>query len=205
MPVLSPGKRGRLCEGLNTLPRKKTLFTETMSKENTTSNGCGVLTCGPPADDYLIDSVEEPTMVRTGQSRKEPRERMRTLTQPKIKLNIGTWNVRTMSQVGKTKQIVNEMSNYNIDILGVAEARWTGFGEMNTSDKYHILYSGDDTKHEKGVAIIMSEKAKKSLLDWQPVNNRIIKANFFSKFAKLTVIQAYAPTNDADEETKTEF
>lgn len=163
------------------------------------------MTCGLPADDYLIDSVQEPSMMQMGQSRKDSLSRMRTLAQPKIKLRLGTWNVRTMFQVGKTKQIVNEMINYNIDILGVAESRWTLFGEIKTTDDYHILFSGDDVKHEKGVALVISKRARKSLLDWQPVNNRIIKASFYSKYAKLTVIQAYAPTNDADEELKIEF
>ena len=43
------------------------------------------------------------------------------------------------------------------------------------------------------------------MLQWQPVNDRLITARFDSNFCKLTLIQCYAPTNDADEEIKNEF
>ena len=110
-----------------------------------------------------------------------------------------------MYQIGKTKQIVNEMCNYGLDILGIAEARWTGFGEVKTTDGYSIVYSGHEEKHERGVALIMSKKAKASLISWAPVSDRIIKARFYSRHAKLTIIQVYAPTNEADEEQKARF
>ena len=35
-----------------------------------------------------------------------------------------------------------------------------------------------------------------------PVSDRIINARFTSRFIKPTVVQVYAPTNDADEESK---
>lgn len=53
-------------------------------------------------------------------------------------------------------------------------------------------------RHEKGVALILSENAGKSLIDWKPISSGIIKAGFFSWHIKFTVIQTYAPTNDAD-------
>ncbi|XP_063427083.1 craniofacial development protein 2-like [Mytilus trossulus] len=54
---------------------------------------------------------------------------------------------------------------------------------------------------------MMNERAtcKKSLMEWTPIKKRMIKARFYSKYEKLTVIQTYAPTNDAKEEEKEEF
>ena len=49
---------------------------------------------------------------------------------------------------------------------------------------------------------MMTKEATKALIDWSPINERIIKARFYSKFVKLTVKHVYAPTNDADEQTK---
>ena len=68
-----------------------------------------------------------------------------------------------------------------------------------------ILYSGQNTNHVNGVAIIISKEVEKTLLQWQPVNDRLITARFDSKFCKLTLMQCYAPTNDADEELKNEL
>ena len=42
-------------------------------------------------------------------------------------------------------------------------------------------------------------------MKWNPVSDRIISARFFSKFAKLTVIQIYSPTNEAEEDDKDSF
>ena len=46
----------------------------------------------------------------------------------------------------------------------------------------------------------MDKVAKKSLLGWEPVNSRIIRARFFSKYVKTTIIQCYAPTDEATDE-----
>ena len=46
---------------------------------------------------------------------------------------------------------------------------------------------------------------EKTLLEWKPVNDRLMKVRFNSKFAKLTTIACYAPTEEAEEEEKDEF
>ena len=58
-----------------------------------------------------------------------------SLLNPKSNCNIGTWNVQTMYSTSKTAQIVKEMGNYQLDILGISECRWTGSGKMNTKNK----------------------------------------------------------------------
>ena len=52
---------------------------------------------------------------------------------------------------------------------------------------------------------MMSQDAAGALIEWTPVSERIIQARFHSRHIKLTVIHVYAPTEDADEETKDEF
>ena len=57
----------------------------------------------------------------------------------------------------------------------------------------------------QGVAIMITQVARKALIDWLPINESIIKARFYSKFVKLAIIHVYAPTNDVDKQTKEEF
>ena len=53
-----------------------------------------------------------------------------------------------------------------------------------------IIYSGrEDGSHRSEVAMMMSKRAESALIEWVPVNERIIKARFHSKYIKLTVIQ----------------
>ena len=63
----------------------------------------------------------------------------------------------------------------------------------------------DDDIHQHGVAIMLSREAARALINWTPIDERIIRARFHSRHVKLTLIHAYAPTNDADEESKDHF
>ncbi|XP_063420210.1 craniofacial development protein 2-like [Mytilus trossulus] len=145
-------------------------------------------------------------MTVISESRDEANNTRNGLLRPKSLLRVGGWNVRTMYEVGKTAQIEKEMLNYNIDILGISECRWTGYGSVITTNGQKIVYSGrKDNIHREGVAIIMNKQASKALIEWKPIDERIITARFHSKYVKLTLSQCYAPTNEADIETKTDF
>ena len=145
-------------------------------------------------------------MTTMGESRKGALSPNSSLANPKTKVKVGCWNVRTMFSVGKTAQITAEMTRYGIGILGISECRWSGFGRLKARTGETIIYSGrDDDVHQSGVAIIISKKVAQCLDSWRPISDRIIEARFFSRFIKTTVIQVYAPTNEADDEVKDDF
>ena len=137
--------------------------------------------------------------LREGITRKE------SLVHPRKQIRVACWNVRTMYAPGKAMEIDRAMDKFNIDILGVSECRWLGAGKVRLSSGSVVLYSGMENVHERGVAVIIKSKHSGSLMEWEPVNERIIRARFFSRHIKLTVIQCYAPTNDASEEEKEAF
>ena len=154
-------------------------------------------------------------MKLSGQSRKDVRGRMKvpshnkpdtSFNSPKKTCMIGCWNVRTMYSVGKAAQVAKEMRDNKCEILGLSEVRWNGFGQVELTSGESVIFSGrEDNLHRQGVGIMMSKKIKKSLIEWKPVNERIILARFYSKFLKTTVIQVYAPTEDSTEEEKDVF
>ena len=47
---------------------------------------------------------------------------------PKKKMRVACWNGRSLYQTGKLAQVVREFDTYNLDILGICEARRTGTG-----------------------------------------------------------------------------
>ena len=54
-----------------------------------------------------------------------------------------------------------------------------------------------DNQHHEGVAIILKKGIAYSLLEWKPVNSRILKIRLQGKHVNTTIIQCYSPTNDS--------
>ena len=111
-----------------------------------------------------------------------------------------------MYSIGKTAQVTAEIQRYRISVLGVSECRWSGFGRLRTQTGEIILYSGrEHDVHQSGVAIVMTRYASRCLESCSPVSERIITARFHSKYIKTTIVQVYAPTNEAEDEAKETF
>jgi exonuclease III len=60
-------------------------------------------------------------------------------------------------------------------------------------------------RRAKGVGIIMDETTDKNVIKWTPINSRIIRVDLDLEGNKLTVVQVYAPTEDADVIEKEQF
>lgn len=124
----------------------------------------------------------------------------------KTKIRLGFWNVRTMYETGKLAQVTAEMRRCRLHVLGVSESRWTGTGRMKAVSGETVLYSGrDDRQHREGVAIILKKGAERSLMEWKPIDSRIIKARLKGRHNNITLIQCYAPTNDSEDDLKDNF
>ena len=127
---------------------------------------------------------------------------------PKLRTWIGQWNVRTLYEQGKLAQLAEEMRHYRLEVSGVSEARWNQFGEIELASGKLLIYSGKENKddiHERGACIMLSGYVKKCLMEWEPVDDRIITARINAKIQKITIIQCYAPMNNAEPYEKEEF
>ena len=121
------------------------------------------------------------------------------------KVNIGTWNVRTLYACGKVNELEHELKRYQWDILGLAEMRWTGFGETTSEDGHKIWYSGEETQHERGMGFIVRREITGYILSYTPVSSRIISIRVSARPKNVTIIQVYAPTTDHEDHEIEEF
>ena len=82
------------------------------------------------------------------------------------------------------------MEKYKLDLLGVSEVRWLGFGEQRRTNGGGFLYSGrdEDGDHRNGKGILISTKAISSLIEWHPVSERIITASFKAKVRNVSIV-----------------
>ena len=64
-----------------------------------------------------------------------------------------------------------KMNNYQIRLLALQEARWTGSGKQSLDKGNKIMWSGhQDDIHSQVVALIMDKEAAQVLMEWKPVN-----------------------------------
>ena len=99
---------------------------------------------------------------------------------------------------GKLEVVKQEVARVNVDILGIHELKWTGMGEFN-SDNHYIYYCGQESLRRNGVAIMVNKRARNAVFGCNLKNDRMISVRFQGKPFNITVIQAYAPTSNAEE------
>lgn len=97
------------------------------------------------------------------------------------------------------------MKGYNLDIAALQEIRWSGQGECIIEGD-SIFYQGrEDSIHRSGVGFFISRRARKSVLEFIGVNERIAVIRLQSKHFNISIISAYAPTLAAEDEIKDAF
>jgi len=82
--------------------------------------------------------------------------------------------------------------------------RWTGQGQFVTDSGSTVMYSGS-ANAAGGVAVILNKQWGDSLLSYNPVSDRIMTVRVQASRWNLTLIQVYAPTNQATELEKDTF
>ena len=80
--------------------------------------------------------------------------------------------------------------------MGLAQVRWTGFGETTTNAGHKIWYYGEDSKHQHGVTFTVRKEVVGSIIGCTPVSSRLISIRISARPYNITVIQVHAPTSD---------
>ena len=77
----------------------------------------------------------------------------------------------------------------------------SGRHKINTGET--VLYSErEDDQHHQGVVIIFKKGLEKCLIEWKPINSRLIKVRLKVRHINTTIIQCHAPTEDSEEDNK---
>lgn len=81
-----------------------------------------------------------------------------------------------MLKPSKLAQVAREFCNYKLQVLGLCEIRWKDSGEIRTATGEHLFFSdkSEEETHHCGVGLMLSRTAKKCLVEWQPIADRII-------------------------------
>ena len=57
------------------------------------------------------------------------------------------------------------MAEYGFEAPGICETRWKGMGSITLQSGAKVVYVGDDEVQQGGVAIMISTRAKRALME----------------------------------------
>ena len=156
--------------------------------------------------DYTVPDRSSPGSARTAPFIAHEGEGVKCATDDNNKLHtrsnvsIGTWNVRTLRPPGKLEELTHEMRRYCWIDLGLCEVRWKNFGKTTTQDGHKLYFSGKKDRHENGVGFLIHKDTVNIVMGCQPVSSRLNTVHLRATPFNITVVQAYAPTTDYDED-----
>ena len=105
------------------------------------------------------------SMTTGDQNREDVFSSIADLQTPKLLLRVGLWNVITPFQSVRLALVTREMNNYNLAIMGIAEARWREIWKQRLNSGEIVIWSRrQENKHQEGVALIIARSYAKNLL-----------------------------------------
>uniref|UniRef100_G1KWH0 Endonuclease/exonuclease/phosphatase domain-containing protein n=1 Tax=Anolis carolinensis TaxID=28377 RepID=G1KWH0_ANOCA len=139
------------------------------------------------------------------------------LCDQKIKMNFGTWNVRTLLDNTDSKRperrtavIARELRHFKIDIAALQETRRAGEGQLKEEKGgYTFFWKGlpEEERRIHRVGFAVRNDLVKHLTETPTgINERLSTFRInLAKNQQATIICAYAPTLDANEDIKENF
>jgi hypothetical protein len=115
-----------------------------------------------PGKNYIAEKAQENN---SGRCKKGRLKREKDYD---LRMKGGSWNVRTMLQVGKMAEIADELLKYDLDITALQETRWKGYGRIK-KPRYILLYSGTEKQGER-VGFIIKRSLENSIIGFEPIN-----------------------------------
>ena len=77
--------------------------------------------------------------------------------------------------------------------------RWKNFGETTTEEGHKVFFSGKGDKREHGVRFLVHKDTVNTVTGCRPVSSRLITIRLRANPFNITIVQAYAPTSDYDD------
>lgn len=92
-----------------------------------------------------------------------------------------------------------------MDVVALQEVRLLDH-DILTTKAYKIYVCGNmENKHERGVAFAVRKSVCPSILSFENINDRLCYLRLKGKFKNISVVCAYAPTEESDDEIKDPF
>ena len=97
------------------------------------------------------------------------------------------------------------MKRYQWNILGLCKASWKNFGETSTPESHKLYSRGSEDRHKHGVGFLIHKDTVNAITGCGPVTSQLITIHLKASLFNITIIQAYAPTTEYDDDDVEDF
>uniref|UniRef100_A0A8C6WSG0 Endonuclease/exonuclease/phosphatase domain-containing protein n=2 Tax=Neogobius melanostomus TaxID=47308 RepID=A0A8C6WSG0_9GOBI len=113
-------------------------------------------------------------------------------------LAFGTWNVTSLG--GKEPELVREVERYRLDIVGLTSTHSLGSGSQLLERGWTLHFSGvaRGERRRAGVGLLIAPQLSRHVLEFTPVNERVVSLRLRVGDRSLTVVSAYGPNIGAE-------
>lgn len=113
------------------------------------------------------------------------------------KLNIATYNVRSLLQEERLLELEEELQGIKWDIVGLGEVRRRGEELTVLKSGHHFYHIGKMNKSEAGVGFLVHKSIAGNISEIKGINERLAQITIkINKRYKIKIIQVYAPTSN---------
>ena len=114
-------------------------------------------------------------------------------------VNIGTHNIRGITRITDQNNLLEEIKEWHIDILGLSETKLTtstAKWAFKQDNEYKFFSScNDNHPYRSGVEILIKKEQEKRLGSIDRIEGHVICANFITTKSKVAIIQIYLPND----------
>ncbi|KAK3540887.1 hypothetical protein QTP86_003970 [Hemibagrus guttatus] len=113
-------------------------------------------------------------------------------------LAFGTWNVTSLG--GKEPELVREVERYWLEIVGLASTHSLGSGTQLLERDWTLFFSGvpHGERRRAGVGLPIAPQLSRHVLEFSPVNERVVSLRLRVGDRCLTVVSAYGPNGSVE-------
>ncbi|GBP46288.1 Craniofacial development protein 2 [Eumeta japonica] len=118
-------------------------------------------------------------------------------------IHIATYNVRKLSSHDRLIELEEAIKQIKYDVIGISEVRRQG-PSIEEYNNFILCYVGQ-TPVKYGVGFVINKLHKNNIESFTGITERVAVLNINFQGYKLTIIQAYSPTETANENEIEEF